>query len=169
MQEPVARYRYQLTRVDAIAWESLSREPRGWRRLLLLLWLGCAGLELAILPPDWIGDDYGWRFWLALLALIGVNWLISRGIMLAACHIRALRRIPAPVEVELDDWGDHLTMQAGDRNVVLAYEAVAATTLTGTHLFIHAPPEVVIVPLSAFDDPADSAALAAVIDEAGRD
>lgn len=169
MHEPVARYRYQLTRADALACEGLSRELRGWRKLLFLLWLGCAGLELALLPPDWIGDDYGWRFWLALLALIGMNWLIARGVMLVARHLRALRRIPAPVDVELDDWGDHLTMRAGNRNTVLAYEMIAATTLTDTHLFIHAPPEVVIVPLSAFADPTDAAALAAVIEAAGRD
>ena len=169
MHEPVATYRYTLTRKDALAWEGLSRELRGWRRLLFLVWLGLAGFELALVPPDWIGDDYGWRFWLALLALVGLNWLIARLVVMLGRHLRAMRRIPASVEVELEEWGDHLTVRIGERNIVLAYEAVATTTLTATHLFIHAPPEVVIVPISAFADPSEADALAAVIEDAGHE
>ena len=57
--------------------------------------------------------------------------------MTLATRRRARRRIAAPVEVTLAQWGDHI-------------EAIAAVTVGREHLFIDAPPEVLIVPRRAF-------------------
>jgi hypothetical protein len=169
MIAPVTTYRYTLTTADALAWEALPGELRGWRKAAFLLWLASAGAVLAWLPPSWIGDQGDWRFWAVGALLLGVNWLIATGAMTLATHHRARRRIPRPVEVEVEDRGDHLTVRRGTDLAVFTNALVAAALLTDRHLFIHAPPEVLILPLSAFPDREAAAALAHRIDAAGRD
>lgn len=167
--QPIETLYYTLTRADALAWEAQPREMRGWRKALFLVWLGLAGVWLALLPPALVGDRGDWRFWALGAALAGLHWLIAAGVMTLATHLRAGRRVPHPLPVQLDIWGDHLTVRIGNRLAVFADELTAAATLTATHLFIIAPPEVLIVPLTVFDSRAAAAALVARIEAAGRD
>lgn len=122
----------------------------GWRKWLLLVWLAAAGGLLAFLPSEWIGADRGWRFWLAALVLVGIAYGLATAAMTLATRRRARRRIAAPVEVTLAHWGDHIEATVGKRRLVVACEAIAAVAVGREHLFIDAPPEVLIVPRRAF-------------------
>lgn len=161
-QTPLAIHRFALTRADAMAYES-SRRLTGWRHWAFLIWLGLGGVWVGLLPDEWVE---GWRFWVIGAVAIGAHYLVARVVLTLLSHARAARRVPAAIAVELEEWGDHLAMQRGDQHIVVALETIAATALTPTHLFIHVPPEVLIIPRSAFQSPEDSAALAARIDAA---
>jgi len=162
---PLAVHRFTLTRADALAYES-SRPRTGWRHWAFLIWLGLGGIWVGLLPEAW---KEGWRFWVIGAVAIGAHYLVATAVLTILTHTRAARRVRVPVEVELEEWGDHLTMQRGDQHIVVALETIAATALTPTHLFIHVPPEVLIVPRSAFPDSEDAATLAARIEDADRE
>jgi hypothetical protein len=162
--QPLQTLAFTLTRADALAYES-ARPLIGWRKALFLVWLGLAGAWVALLPEAWIE---GWRFWVLGALAIGVHYLLATIALNLLARGRAARRVPRKLPTNIDIWGDHLTQQRGSDNLVVALETIAATTLTPTHLFIHVPPEVLIIPRSAFPDSTDAEALAARIDAAGR-
>jgi len=157
--------RYTLTRADAIAYES-SRPLLSWRKWAFLLWLSSAGMVLAALPEDWI---VGWRFWVLGALLVGVNYLVAMMVMTLDSYRRAARRVPQPVAVEMEEWDNHLVVRSDGSIRRLAYENIAAAVLTTGHLFIHAPPDVVIVPNGAFAQPGDPNDLAEKIMAFGRE
>jgi hypothetical protein len=152
MSEPILTLTYTLTTADALAYEALPREMVGWRKWLLLVWLALAGGSVAFLPTEWIGPEWGWRFWLIALALVGLAYAIATVVMTLATNRRARRRIPAPAVVTLEQWGDHLALTIGERQQFVAYETIADVAIGKAHIFITAPPEGLIVPLTAFTD-----------------
>jgi hypothetical protein len=152
MTEPILTLTYTLTTADALAYEALPREMVGWRKWLLLVWLAVAGGLVAFLPAEWVGPEWGWRFWLAALVLVGIAYALATGAMTLATRRRARKRIPAPTVATLEQWGDHLAVTVGGRQLFVAYETIADVAIGKSHVFITAPPEALIVPLSAFAD-----------------
>lgn len=152
MSEPLLTLTYTLTTADALAYEALPREMVGWRKWLLLVWLAVAGGMVAFLPAEWIGPEWGWRFWLIALLLVGIAYAIATVVMTLATRRRARRRIPAPAVVTLEQWGDHLALTIGERQQFVAYETIADVAIGKAHVFVTAPPQVLIVPLTAFAD-----------------
>ncbi|HQZ11468.1 MAG TPA: hypothetical protein PK286_01165 [Devosia sp.] len=148
---PLERLAYTLTSADALAYEALPREMTGWRKWAFLLWLAAAGVVLALLPRDWVGPEYGWRFWLALAVLFAAFWGIATLVMTLNVQRRARHRIPAARAVELTRRGNRLEITDAGRSYAVTYDAIADVTEAGDHLFITAPPEVIIVPLRAFE------------------
>lgn len=170
MTEPLRVHEYTLTRADALAYESLPRELRGWRFLVLLIWLATAGGVLGLLPEEWIGPEGGWLFWLVGVLLLGIAAAVAIGVMTLARHFRARRRVPAPIAMRVEEWGDYLAItEAGNRVRRLPYAKVGQTILTPGHLFLVAPPDLLILPAHSFADPAEMSALARRIDAAGHD
>lgn len=163
-EAPLDWLSWTLTTADALAYEALPRELGGWRRWAFLLWLAAAGLVLSILPVEWVGPEYGWRFWLLLLLLIGSFWGIATLAMTLAARRRASRRVAAPRSMELKRWGDHLEVAEPGRTFFVAYETIAGVSVTQEHVFITAPPEVVIVPRHAFARPEDFVLFGSEID-----
>lgn len=162
--EPLLQLAYTLTPADALAFEVLPRELSGWRKVLFLLWLGGAGVVLALLSPEWTGPEGGWQFWLVGAGLVAVAWLVAAGAMTVRRYVRARRRVPGPVAVTLRQWPDHLEVVVGGRTTYVAYETIAGVTTTAGHVFVTAPPEVVIVPAAAFASVGEMAAFGADVD-----
>ncbi len=162
--EPLEELTYTLTTSDALAYEELPREIVGWRKWSLLIWLAAAGLVLALLPDEWVGPEGGPRFWLGLALLIGIFWGLAVLVMTLNTRRRSRRRIPAPTAMQLKQWGDHLEITGAGRTSMVAYETIADVTATKAHVFITAPPEVIIIPAAAFPNAEDMAGFAARID-----
>lgn len=152
MTEPLLTLTYTLTTADALAYETLPREMVGWRKWLLLVWLAVAGGLVAFLPAEWVGPEWGWRFWLAALVLVGIAYALAGAAMTLATRRRAGKRIPAPTVATLEQWGDHLAVTGGGRQLFIAYETIADVAIGKSHVFVTAPPVALIVPLSAFAD-----------------
>ncbi|WP_395812987.1 hypothetical protein [Devosia sp.] len=163
--QPLQTLAFTLTRADALAYE-LSRPLGGWRRWVLLIWLGLAGAWVAVLPEPWVE---GWRFWVLGALAIGAHYLLATLALNLLARGRAARRVPTRLLTTLEIWGDYLTQQRGSDNLLVSLDAIAATSLTPTHLFIQVPPEVLILPRTAFKDPSGPEALAALIDAAGKE
>lgn len=169
MTEPILTLTYTLTTADALTYEALPREMVGWRKWLLLVWLAVAGGSVAFLPAEWVGPEWGWRFWLIALALVGLAYAIATFVMTLATHRRARRRTPAPMVATLEQWGDHLALTIGERQLFIAYETIADVAIGKAHVFITAPPEALIVPLAAFSDRAGMVAFGEDIDLKSRE
>ncbi len=164
MTPPLLTLTYTLSPADALAYESLPRELTGWRNTLFLAWLGLAGGAVAFVPETIAGPEWGWRFWLVGLALVAIAYAVARLVMRLAASRRARNRIPAAVDVTLEQWGDHLAATIGDRRLFIAYETIAAVATTSEHVFVTARPDVLIVPLRAFPDHAEMLAFGAHVD-----
>mgnify|MGYP001049358372 CR=1 FL=1 len=169
MDEPLLQLTYTLTTADALAYEVLPREMVGWRKLLFFLWLGSVGAIIALLPPEWVGTEWGWQFWLVAIGLMGLAWLLAAAAMTVSRHLAARRRLPSPATVELKQWPDHLEIVTAGRQSFVAYETIAAVTTTPTHVFVTAPPQVVILPASAFASAAEMASFGEEIDRLSRE
>lgn len=166
---PLDTLSYTLTPEDALAYERLTRERRGWGQVLFYIWIACAGAALVALPQDWTGDEGSLRFYVVGAALIALFWLSANLMRDQFRRIRAYRRVPAPIAVRLEVWGDHIAIESGGRQTVLAYETIAAVHHDEAHVFISGPSAVVIVPRSAFADSAALAAFAEGIDARSRE
>jgi hypothetical protein len=165
---PLETLAYTLTPADALAYETLPRELAGWRSALLVVWLGVAGGSVAWLPAELIGPEWGWRFWLIGLGLVGVAYGIAAVAMTLTARRRARRRIPGPLAVELRRWGDHLEIERAGQRSFVAYETIAAVTVADAHVFVVAPPEVLIIPLRAFPDRAAMLVFGETVDRSSQ-
>lgn len=160
MTPPRLDLSFSLTAADALAWESLPRTLAGWRLFVFYLWLGAAGLWLAVLPEHWIRGQLASL--LLLLLFVALHWAGASLATTLAAHRRARRRIPAPLGARLIDTGAVLSWQIGAYPVQsIAPAAIRQVLLTPRHLFLDAPPALVIVPLAAFDSPAAAQEFAA--------
>ena len=153
---------YTLTAADALAWEARPREVTGWGRMVFLLWLGLAGFILALAPQDWVGPEGGWRFYLWLVGLIGLQWGLATVFMTATAHIRARRRVPQPVVVHLDIFPDRLVERRDlSEPAVITPDDIAAVFSLHGHVIVATSHDVVIVPARAFADDGGMAGFAA--------
>jgi hypothetical protein len=161
----IATYRYRLTRADALAFE--RRRPLGRRgSVVLVAWMLLAGVELGVIAGDW---STGWRFWLLAATLAAVHALVAFGVLVVLVRMRAARRVPAPIDMELEDRGDRLVVRGGGRELDVAFAQLAAVAVNPTHLVVAFPPATIIVPRTAFTPAADLAGLVARIEAAGRE
>ena len=165
LHQPLATYLYTLTRSDALAFEA-GRPLGPLGRAIFIGWLLLAGFETGLIAGGW-GVD--WRVWALGAGLVAIHYGLAKAAIAMLARRRAARRVPQPIPMQLEEWDDHLVVRSGGREIVLALEGIAATALTPGHLIISAPPETVIVPRSAFGDPADAGALMGRIEAAGRD
>lgn len=147
---------FPLTRRDALAWESLPSELRGWRHTVFLLWLGGGGLIVAALPERLVGPENGLRFYTVLILAIAFQYALAALWMTLWRHLRARRRCPAPTLARLTVWQDRLSEtredQPGAAPLVVTPELVRQVVVTPAHLFIEAASGVLIVPATAFAD-----------------
>ncbi|MCF1708048.1 hypothetical protein L0V05_04365 [Tabrizicola sp. J26] len=152
---------YTLTSADALAWETRRREVTGWGRIVFLLWLGLAGLILAFVPEDWVGPENGWRFYLWLVGLIGVQWGLAALLMTAMAQVKARRRVPEPVLIRLDIFPARLVERRDlAEPVVITPDDIANVLTRSGHVIVATRRDVVIVPARAFADEAAMAGFA---------
>jgi hypothetical protein len=167
--EPLQHLSFTLTRADALAYEQLHRELRGWRLVLWYIWIGLAGAVVAMLPEDWVGEEGGWRFW-GIAAACG---LVQYGLAVLAMSLcrywRAARRLPHPVAVEMRDEGDHLEWREAGVPVLVAPETISTVIVTAAHAFICIGSQVLILPARAFENRLDMAAFAEDLERRGGD
>lgn len=166
---PLQRYAFVLTRADALAYETLPRELMGWRRILLILWVGSGGMVVAFLPEGWVGSEGGWRFWALFLTSLAVQYGLAMVAMTASAYRRAARRMPRPSEVTMLDHFDHLEWRENGVVSVIACETIGPVIETSTHLFVHAGGRVLILPLRAFGSPSEMSAFASELDRRSDD
>ncbi|MCX5580247.1 hypothetical protein [Kaistia terrae] len=167
--QPFSRYSFMLTRADALAYETLSREIIGWRRILLFVWIGLGGMVVAFLPENWVGDEGGWRFWALFLTSIAIQYGLAVVAMTASAYYRAARRLPNPVAVTMLDQVDHLEWQEQGVNSLVASETIGPVIETLTHLFVCVGDRVLILPLHAFGSRSEMAAFANELDRRSGD
>lgn len=140
---------FALTPADALAWEAQPRALRGGRLFAYYLWLAAGAGWLLLLPAHWITGQLV-RL-LLLLLLVVVQIALASLAMTLAARRRARRRIPAPIEARLTERGPALLWQLGPAPAQeIAPAAIRQVRLTARHLFLDAPPAVVIVPVTAF-------------------
>lgn len=165
-----ARWTFVATRADALAWETLPRERVGWRAFAFILWIGAAG-AWPVLVSDRLGfEEGGGPFLLVAVAAGLAHWAVAGGVARLAAQLRAARRRRRPTEIRVEDRGDHLAVAEGPaerptREITLPFDRMRQVFATTTHLMVDCPPEVLILPASAF---ADRAALAATAEEWDR-
>ena len=167
---PIATYRYTLTWQDGLAYERLPREMPGLQKITLYIWLGIAGILLIALPPEVVGDVNTPRFWLSGAALLIIQYLIFWMLRSITRLNRARYRYPAPAEIGLTQWPDHLVVEQNGKTTTVPFEEIGVLLPTATHLFIAAGRDLIIVPASAFPQGAAGIAdMAAAIDGFMRD
>lgn len=169
MTEPLDTLAYALTPADALAYERLPRERRGWGQVLFYMWIACAGAALVALPQEWTGDEGSIRFYLVGAALIALFWISANLMRDQFRRIRAYRLVPEPVAVRLEVWGDHIAIDRGGQQSFLAYETIAAVRRDESYVFISGPSALVIVPRSAFADSTAFVAFAEDVDTRSHD
>ena len=156
------RYRYSLTRADALAFLQLKREWRGWAKWALGAWFiaggAVSGITLDILQiPD--GTAASWAVFLGIAAVQML--LVMLAINLRA-HWQAARLVPKPIAALFEIRGDCIvgTDLASKENAYLSHELIGQVLDTPTHLFILNFATVIVVPRPVFGDAAEAAAIA---------
>lgn len=157
---PLRAWSFRLTAVDALAWEMLPRELRGWRWPAFIVFIASAGAWVTVLA-DFLGLDVdGWSHLLLMMAAGALHWLIATIYMNRRMRVRARRRIPVPLDVEVEDHVDHLLIRSTPLGGATATRAVTfdlvreCFTDTG-RLFLHDVADVLIMPLAVFEDADD--------------
>ncbi len=171
---PARVWEFTLDHADALAWEALPSAIRGWRKFVFLLFLAAGGLWPLLLPESWDIDRHQWRILLATTVGVGLQWALATVAMTLATRRRAARRLPSPVAVRIEDHGDHLAVRERgegrpERHASIPIERIVSVVLGARHLFVQAPPEVLILPLAAFTDLQDMARTADLWDGRSRE
>ncbi|WP_323042807.1 hypothetical protein [Gemmobacter sp.] len=160
MTGPQQVLHYRLTPADALAWERRPMELTGWRKL-------------GFFAP-WVVLGMGWGVAEPLPGLLARSavaggaaiavWLAVRLIVARARRRRALARVPAPLDMMCEVWGDHLEARpvtGAQPPTTIAPEAIRQVLATPDRLFLDAAPALLILPRTAFATPEDMAAFAA--------
>lgn len=164
--QPLERLRYRLTRADVAAFFALKREPQGWRKALVYLFLlPCMAVAVHLAEG---ADDTVWWAGLALGAFSA--WALAR-LVLFVDRRQATARHPLPDgDTELQRWEDHLCVLADGHSAQVAYGQIGNVVAGEQHVFIlTAPDKAVIVPRQAFASADDMRRFAQQIDQASRD
>lgn len=166
--DPLRRLHYRLTPADALAWEALPAEARGWSKLALFAPWVAAGLGWGI--TDGAELDLALRLAMVTGAALAV-WVLTQALLARGRLLRARARIAAPVEMVCAVWGDRLAafaVAAPDARTVITPDRIRQVVTTGARLFLDCPDCLLILPLQAFDDAADMARFAARWDGLSR-
>lgn len=164
---PLRSWNARLTFADALAWEMLPRELRGWRWPAFIVFIASAGAWVTLLTDHLGVTEGGWRHLLLMMAAGALHWLIVTIVMNWRMRARARRRIPTPLDVEVEDHVDHLKIRTTPvdgttATRVVSFDLVRECFCDAGRLFLHDVADVLIMPLSAFEDEADMRATAAI-------
>lgn len=171
MAEPstTPTYSYTLSWQDALAYERLPKTMPGIQQATLYIWLALAGIILIALPPEIVGYAGTPRFWLTGAGLLVLQFVIFRLFRAVARLNRARYRFPRPVDMELVEEDDRLTVTTDGKRTTVPFEQISMLLPTKAHLFMAVGRNLVIVPARAFTLPDTPQALAARIDAVMRD
>lgn len=164
-QRPCHTYTYDLTSADALAWHRLRNDWSAGELAFGFVLTVVIGATLAFLPEPLVGSPYEPRF----IAALAVTFALGYGFFRLAIDLNdrrlARRDIPAPRQVILEDWVDHLDerWEGGRRSVAL--EMMGPVLETPDHVFVQGPSAVIIIPAAAFGSPAEKQAFAANLEE----
>lgn len=157
---PALVLRYRLTPADALVWETLPTEARGWAKAALFApWI--------TLGLGWgATDGNGLPLWLRAVLVAApalAVWGLTQALFTRSRRRRALARIPAPVDMLCSVQAHAITFHPEDRPqaaLTLTPDQIRQVVLTPAHLFLDAAPVLLILPRAAFADAAAMAALA---------
>lgn len=156
------RWTYSLDRGDALAYLRLRREWSGRAKWGLGAWFIAGGAVFGLLPERATGAEGSWQSWAVFLGVMAVQWaLVLLGINLWQ-HWRARRMLPAPRQAEFEEWVDCVagtdlfTLECA----YLSPELIGQVLETPTHLFVLNFDTAIVVPVRAFADTAEAAAMA---------
>ena len=159
------RASYTLTWRDAMAWEQLPSELRGWRKLVFFALPVLAGMAFALSEgwrPAWFVARSPMVQLALLVALVYLLWALW---FKRAARRRARRRIPLPLSAEIEDRGDRLVLRIGADEGAMWPDTIRQVVPTPTHVFVENAERLVIVPRRAFADAGQMLAFAARWDE----
>ena len=153
-------FRYDLGPGDALAWETLPSEARGWRKVgvfapwvaLGMAWGASGDMASPVLRLVLTGGA-------GLVVFLAASALTAR-----ARRRRARTRVPRSCRMQCEDHGDHLARQSLDPpgpTAFVAPETIRQIVNARGRLFIDAPPTLVILPAAAFADGDEMTAFAA--------
>lgn len=165
---PARVFLCDLTPADALAWERLPTEATGWRKVgVFAPWVAVGMVWGAS------GDMGSLGLRLALTGGAGLAVMLAAGALTARAQARRARsRVQGPCRMQVEDFGDHLALRGVDPPrpaTVIVPETIRQIVLAPGRVFLEAPPDLVILPLAAFEDAADMAAYAAVWQDKLRD
>ena len=156
------RWVYTLSMADALAYLRLKRTWSGRAKWALGAWFIAGGAAFGLLPEHLKGAEGSWRSWTVFLGVMAAQWLL----VLLAINLwqrwRAHKLLPTPRQAEFEEWIDCV---AGTDLFTLdcAYlspELIGQVLETPTHLFVLNFDTAIVVPVRAFSDPAEAAAMA---------
>lgn len=155
---PAFSLRYHIDWRDALLWETLPVELRGLQYAVYIGFLVLGGMAYGIAGehlPRWITD-------LPSILPLLVIVLISHALWSVYARLRqvyrAKRRLPRRILCIFEDWRDHIYLHSEVEEVSLSPDLCRRCVQTETHLFLEFPETLVILPLSAFDSPAQGRA-----------
>jgi hypothetical protein len=159
---PIRTLSYSLTRADALAYKLLKHELTGWEKFRLLVFVGCGGLIVGMMPDD-LSPAIWWTIAVVVMGLFGVLAVVWTNVSVR----RQAAAIPLPEGVvELEEWGDHLVEKSAKGVRHVACETIAQVIRTDGHIFIREGAVPLIVPKTAFEDAEDMRIFAEGIDTA---
>lgn len=146
VHQPLAVYRYRLTRVDVLAYERLPGERTGWRKAALFL------------PPVAIGalaglieDELG-LWWWGVVACLFLVWAVAgAAVSNWRIHRRARARAAREGRIEVEEWGDHLVIRSQAGTTCLADETIGRVVVIDGHVHVLWHGGSLILPRRAFD------------------
>ena len=161
---PIRTLSYSLTRADALAYKLLKHELTGWEKFRLLVFVGCGGLIVGLMPDD-LSPAVWWTVAVLMLGLFGVLAIVWTNIVVR----RQAAAIPLPDGVvELEEWGDRLVERSAGSVRFVAFETIAQVIRTDGHIFIREGAVPLIVPKTAFANADDMRIFAEGIDNASE-
>lgn len=155
LSNPVPEFslRYQLDWRDALAWETLPTELRGGQRAIYIGFLVTGGMAYGAFGehlPSWAGHVPYVVQMLAIVAVMHGLWRVCFSLLL---RHRARKRLPRRTYCVFEDWGDHIYIHNEFEEVSLSADLCRQTVATPKHLFLDFGDPLVIVPVTAFENP----------------
>jgi hypothetical protein len=168
-QKPYQTYHYQLTSNDMLAWRTLRNDWSTGEKIFGITLVIICSFILALLPEPWVGAPYDMRFLLLFGATIILTYAIFR--LCIAYNDRRLSRcdIPAPRQMILEDWVDHLDERWEGGRRSLALEMIGKVVETPSHVFVQSHGPVIIVPAAAFASANEKYAFAANLEQQSKE
>lgn len=159
---PIRTLSYSLTRADALAYKLLKHELTGREKFRLLVFIGCGGLIVGVVPDD-LPPVAWWTIVVAVMGLFSVLAIVWTNVSVR----RQAAAIPLPSgTLELEEWGDHLAERSAEGVRIVAFETIAQVIRTDRHIFIREGAVPLIIPKTAFENADDMRVFAEGIDKA---
>jgi hypothetical protein len=159
---PIRTLSYSLTRADALAYKLLKHELTGWEKFRLLVFVGCGGLIVGLMPDD-LSPAVWWTIAVLVMGLFGVLAIVWTNVSVR----RQAAAIPLPEGVvELEEWSDRLIERSAVGVRSVAFEQIAQVIRTDGYIFIREGAAPLIIPKTAFNDAEDMRVFAEGIDKA---